>query len=126
MHGFWTNCSGKKIAKFARHTAQKVKFSIKDFFSKCDQVCRKLRIWSHLLKKFLMENFIFLCSENSRVFCFSKTKRIKDSNVTIFYKFCKILQANSFKRYLRETHGLCMQLHVTQKIRKRNTQKTNF
>ena len=36
-----------------------MKFSIKDFFSKCDQICRKLRIWSHLLKKPLMENFIF-------------------------------------------------------------------
>ena len=40
-------------------TAQKMKFSIKDFFSKCDQIHRKLRIWSHLLKKSLMENFIF-------------------------------------------------------------------
>ena len=36
-----------------------MKFSIKDFFSKCDQIRRKLRIWSHLLKKTLMENFIF-------------------------------------------------------------------
>ena len=27
--------------------------------NKCDQICRKLRIWSHLLKKSLMENFIF-------------------------------------------------------------------
>ena len=35
------------------------KFSIKDFFSKCDQIRRYLRIWSHLLKKSLMENFIF-------------------------------------------------------------------
>ena len=34
-------------------TAQKTKFSIKDFF---------MRIWSHLLKKSLMKNFIFLCS----------------------------------------------------------------
>ena len=32
---------------------------IKDFFSKCDQVCNFLRIWSQLLKKSLMENFIF-------------------------------------------------------------------
>ena len=36
-----------------------MEFSIKDFFSKCDQIRRKLRIWSHLLKKSLMENFIF-------------------------------------------------------------------
>ena len=40
-------------------TTQKMKFSIKDFFSKCDQIRWKLRIWSHLLKKFIMENFIF-------------------------------------------------------------------
>ena len=40
-------------------TAQKIKFSIKDFFSKCDQVRSKLRIWSHLLKKSLMQNLIF-------------------------------------------------------------------
>ena len=32
---------------------------IKDFFSKCDQILSKLRIWSYLLKKSLMENFIF-------------------------------------------------------------------
>ena len=40
-------------------TAQKIKFSIKDFFSKCDQIPRELRIWPHLLKKSLMENFVF-------------------------------------------------------------------
>ena len=43
-------------------TAQKIKFSIKDFFSKCDQIRKKLQIWSHLLKKSSMENVIFLCS----------------------------------------------------------------
>ena len=36
-----------------------MKFSIKDFFSKCDQIRSFLRILSHLLKKSLMENFIF-------------------------------------------------------------------
>ena len=40
-------------------TAQKVKFFTKDFFSKFDQIRRKLRICSHLLKKSWMENFIF-------------------------------------------------------------------
>ena len=40
-------------------TAQKVKFSIKDFFSKCDQIRSFLRISSHLLKKSLMQSFIF-------------------------------------------------------------------
>ena len=36
-----------------------MKFSIKDFFSKCEQIRSLLRIWSHLLKKSLMENFFF-------------------------------------------------------------------
>ena len=40
-------------------SSQKMKFSIKDFFSKCDQIHGKLRIWLHLLNKSLMENFIF-------------------------------------------------------------------
>ena len=43
------------------YTAQKVKFSIKDFLRKDNQIPRKLRIWSHLLKKYSMENFI-LCA----------------------------------------------------------------
>ena len=36
-----------------------MKFSIKGFFSKCDQIRRRLRIWSHLLTKSLMENPFF-------------------------------------------------------------------
>ena len=40
-------------------TTQKMKFSITNFFSKCDQ------IWSHLLKKSVMENFIF-CAVGAR------------------------------------------------------------
>ena len=36
-----------------------MKFSIKDFFSKCDQIRSFMRIWSHLPKKSLIENFIF-------------------------------------------------------------------
>ena len=34
-------------------------FSIKDLFSKYDQIRSFLRLWSHLLKKYLIENFIF-------------------------------------------------------------------
>ena len=36
-----------------------MKFSIKDLLSGCDEIHIFLRIWSHLLMKFLMENFIF-------------------------------------------------------------------
>ena len=37
-----------------------MKFSIKDFFSKCNQIRSFLWIWSHLLKKSLLENFFFV------------------------------------------------------------------
>ena len=41
-------------------TAQKLKFSINDFFSKRDQIRRKLPIWSHLLNKSLMKTAVFV------------------------------------------------------------------
>ena len=41
-----------------RHCIKKL-ISHREFFSKCDQICRKLRIWSYLLKKSLRENFLF-------------------------------------------------------------------
>ena len=40
-------------------TLQKTKFSIKDSFSKCDQMRNFLGIWSHLLKQSVKENSIF-------------------------------------------------------------------
>ena len=52
---------------------KKIKFSVKVSFSKCDQIRRKLRmrIWSHLLKKSLMENFTFCAVRISyRSLCF--------------------------------------------------------
>ena len=58
---------------FLTQTAQKMKFSITDFFSKCDQIRRKLRIWSHLLKESLIEKPYFLCSASSWIYNFDKT-----------------------------------------------------
>ena len=42
-----------------------MKFSIKDFFSKYDQIRRKLRIYLDLLKKSLIDDFIFCVVERS-------------------------------------------------------------
>ena len=66
------------------YTAQKMKFSIRDFFSNCDQIRRKLRIWSHLLKESLMGNFFFLCSDivEKLIWSWLKTKG------KIFQKWC--------------------------------------
>ena len=40
-------------------TAQKKKFSIKNFFSRCEQIYSNLRIWSHLLEKYVIANYSF-------------------------------------------------------------------
>ena len=65
-------------------TAQKTKFSIKDFFSKCDQIRRKLRIWSHLQKKSLMENFLF-CA----VYAALRVARKTNHRILLPYNVCK-------------------------------------
>ena len=49
----------ESVLWIAGYTAQKMKFFIKNFFSKCDQIRSKLRIWPPLFNKFLMENFSF-------------------------------------------------------------------
>ena len=62
------------LIDFAKKSNQKfhctkMKFSIKHFLSKCDQMRTFLRIWSHLLTKSVMENFIFCAALLS--FCLS-------------------------------------------------------
>ena len=41
-----------------------MKFSIEDFFNKCDQIRSFLWIWLYLLKKSSMENFSFGAVKN--------------------------------------------------------------
>ena len=55
------------------NAAQKMKFSSMNFFSECDQIRRKLWIWSHLLKKSLcavqqtsVKNKQRICCEKER------------------------------------------------------------
>ena len=51
--------------KMSTVTAENTKFSIKHFFSKCDQIRSFLWIWLHLLKKFSMENFVFCTASDT-------------------------------------------------------------
>ena len=61
----WENPYQRCIENSVKHlrlklvTAQEMKFFIEDIFSKCEQLRSFLRIWTHLLKKVFMENFIF-------------------------------------------------------------------
>ena len=48
-------------------TAQQMKFCMKDFFSKCDQIHRKLRIWSHAVHK-LVPTSTFLIPSEMRIY----------------------------------------------------------
>ena len=74
----------------AIHTEQKMKFSTKDFFSKCDQIRRKLRIWSHLLKKSLMKNFIF-CAMSTVSAAKETNKKIAKLSLRITLLLCMFL-----------------------------------
>ena len=62
---------GENIARWTNDvfTAQIMKISIKDFFSKCNKIRGFLRDWWHLLKKSWMENFIFwavICNKGTK------------------------------------------------------------
>ena len=47
---------------FLMSTAQKMKFSIENFFSKCDPIRSFLWIWSHLMKKSLINEKLHFCA----------------------------------------------------------------
>ena len=68
------------------YTAQKMKFSIKYLFSTCDQIRRKLRVWSHLLKKLLMENFIS-CAVLCELYLVYTITEIRDLLLFLFGQF---------------------------------------
>ena len=71
-----------------------MKFSIKDFSSKYKQIHRKLRIWSHLLEKLFMENFIF-CAV-----MYLKISWRQRKEIVLFFVFCNITYC--LKGLLRE------------------------
>ena len=75
----------KKWLRYKCFSLQKIKFSVKDFFSKCDQIYSFLGIWSHLMKKFLLENFIF-CELQIRKICrFTELPHIGTLNKEFVY-----------------------------------------
>ena len=66
---FLSFLKGSHLPKIVKGTAQKVKFSMKDFFSKCDQIRGFLWIWSHLFTEEILNGKLhFLCRETRLVF----------------------------------------------------------
>ena len=63
-----------------------MKFSIKGFFSKYNQIHSFLQIWSHLLKKYLMGNFFFCAAYLHGIWTFMKTG---DGGLEISYFWLK-------------------------------------
>ena len=91
------------IKSLVDFTSQKMKFSIKGFFGKCDQIRRKLQIWSHSPKKSIMENFIFCAVfdvEMQITSCKFKTKvhvLVIDITVHFLLEANKHILINAFK-----------------------------
>ena len=73
------------------HATQKMKFSIKDFFSKCDQILRKLQILSHLLKKSLLKNFIFCVFCSFHLILVTRLKPSAGGKELKHFEFSKII-----------------------------------
>ena len=64
----------------SKQPLHKKMLSITDFFRKCDQIRNFLRIWPHLLKKFVMENIFCLLNVSHQI-VFQKT--LKLGNITL-------------------------------------------
>ena len=105
--------------------------AIKDFFSKCDQIRRKLRIWSRLLRKYLMGIFFCVCcasyqnqSQDSRVIWVSPTHWITAfifqqlSQVIFFFDFVLIFADISINNS-RKVSFIIGSIEVTNRINSR-------
>ena len=62
---------------------------LQDFSSKCDQIHNLLRVWSHLLKKSIIENFILLQWSGFKNISITAFSRLKVLNCgTLVKKIC--------------------------------------
>ena len=92
-----------KLQRGVAYTAQKMKFSIKDFFSKCDQIRRKLLVT--FTEEILNGKLHFLCSvilitDNT----ISKRRRVVVFLIELFFITSKIpiCCLTCTERYLRQ------------------------
>ena len=102
-----------------------MKFSINNFFSKCDQILKKLRIWSHLLKKSLIENFfcavLIVChSKNCEVhlICSLKQKLYCKNIAKSFWLIFKSKVFALIARFSVLIHAALLLLDLEKKVSK--------
>ena len=74
-----------------------MKFSVNDFPSKYDEIRRKLRIWSHLLEKSLIESFIFCAVPRFAMPTFHPTWHI----INTFKILCYLILSWPSYKYLK-------------------------
>ena len=83
-----------------------MKFSIKEFFSKCDKIRRKLRIWSHLQKKPSIEDYIF-CAVLYQQDPFKNTHRLIYLHTLfiklMFMSICKVQMTFDARAFFKST-----------------------
>ena len=79
-----------------------MKFSIRDFFSKCDQICSFLRILVTFTEEILMGKLHFLCSESN----FPLASHNKSPNLTVAQNYNT--KGNDMQEYclLHDAFGL--------------------
>ena len=53
-----------------------MKFSVRDFFSKYDQILKKLQMWPHLMKKSIMKILIFCEMKHLAIYMIKKWFRV--------------------------------------------------
>ena len=100
---------------FAVHI--KIDFSVKNFLSKCEQTHRKLRIYSHLLKKSLMENFIFCV-----VLCV--TSHLFD--ILQMHHYVRVTRADQQKSALIDVDGFSEELGKMKELSQVTLQCTSY
>ena len=83
-----------------------MKFSMNDFFSTDNQMCSFLRIWSHLLQKYLMENFIFCAVTKFEVF----SSQLANISLAKALKYRLLSKHLYFKVSLYE---ICMDIYLS-------------
>ena len=87
----------------SKWTAQKMKFSIKDFFSKCDQIRSFQRIWCHLLMKYLLENSILCCRDG----CFLQASLPSNGRIIIMIILFTVSKAKGQIRLEKSWFNCC-------------------